>query len=796
MNDKNTLDNILELFYNKSLDNRALAIKKLEKYFQNHIDKSNLNNSLIDLISQIKNQILTGNFIQIIIKGDMTIFFSLFNIIKTYNNVKPEVYFSLIEPILDFLKHNDEKLVISSSDTLIKLLKSKGKIFISYFIILFEHLIILKQKKNQIVRNYGNALDEFLKDLIGNNFQGITKKKSNFDFPIDYLTQKLKEINHPAIKILIISWITFIISIPETNLISNYNKIIPKLFDLLTDQVKDVYQCSEQCLKKIYICIDIHFEEMSILYPKIMNELFEILIEICRSTYDNVKICAFEWLNLFLTKYKEIIHSYIEFNEINNNNKDNLKVNNNNNEKKDNKDSLKVNKDISENKEKNLNEINTKSNKNNNSNSSSFSRMNNNKLNDNYKNSIEYKNRKLLIQIGLMDKNEKIRKITPNELIGLIQFDFFSKILDVLIYNIILNLNIHNKNLVQNCNEIFQSIILIVPFDIFSQNIKKLEQILKSHLLSTQNDSGINLVLNWTLKLFKRFHFSMFNNIEDYLEKLTNIIPENNKEIFNKILNILCEIAKYDESFTFLIISLLIKKLEKSPNLINKYGISMLKILSTAIPITTIYLTITDILLKHNEIKFIIGMVNILDIFLLTEDGSEKVRIKLNKFNTKERKGDDFKFFNQIFNLLSYKPISALMMCIISNYYELSFYLALELVNMDLEIDDYFQLNQMIQLIESSLFHHIRIKLLNPNKNIFLIKTLYAILIILPRGHAFNALNNRLKSLKIISYLNNDQNLISKENAKDNLKLDEDIKNEVNSFIKIFKERQDIKNYK
>ena len=136
------------------------------------------------------------------------------------------------------------------------------------------------------------------------------------------------------------------------------------------------------------------------------------------------------------------------------------------------------------------------------------------------------------------------------------------------------------------------------------------------------------------------------------------------------------------------------------------------------------------------------------------------------------------------------------MMCIISNYYELSFYLALELVNMDLEIDDYFQLNQMIQLIESSLFHHIRIKLLNPNKNIFLIKTLYAILIILPRGHAFNALNNRLKSLKIISYLNNDQNLISKENAKDNLKLDEDIKKEVNSFIKIFKERQDIKNYK
>lgn len=787
MNDKNTLDNILELFYNKSLDNRALAIKKLEKYFQNHIDKSNLNNSLIDLISQIKNQILTGNFTQIIIKGDMTIFFSLFNIIKTYNNVKPEVYFSLIEPILDFLKHNDEKLVISSSDTLIKLLKSKGKIFISYFIILFEHLIILKQKKNQIVRNYGNALDEFLKDLIGNNFQGITKKKSNFDFPIDYLTQKLKEINHPAIKILIISWITFIISIPETNLISNYNKIIPKLFDLLTDQVKDVYQCSEQCLKKIYICIDIHFEEMSILYPKIMNELFEILIEICRSTYDNVKICAFEWLNLFLTKYKEIIHSYIEFNEINNNNKDNLKVNNNNNEKKDNKDSLKVNKDISENKEKNLNEINTKSNKNNNSNSSSFSRMNNNKLNDNYKNSIEYKNRKLLIQIGLMDKNEKIRKITPNELIGLIQFDFFSKILDVLIYNSILNLNIHNKNLVQNCNEIFQSIVLT---NIFNDNIKPLESRLKNFLDPLKSDSVINFVLDLTVKLFNKFHFLMFNNVIDYLKKLTSIIPVKNKEIFNNILNIFCKIAGCDESYTFEIISLLIKEFRHSPNLIIEYGITMLKTLSKAISITTIYKTITDILLKNDDFKFRIRMINILDTFLFIEKEGEEVRKKLCNI-TNVKNDDDFIFFKQIFTLFSIKPISTLMMCVISNYFELSFYLSLQLAKMDLKQDDYLQIFQMIQLFESIIFHPIRIKLINPKKNIFLVKTLNAILFIIPQGEAFKALQKRLIFVPIIFSLDKEKELIEKGNAVDNYDLDEKKMNDVNFFINIFKQAQD-----
>jgi vacuole morphology and inheritance protein 14 len=216
----------------------------------------------------------------------------------------------------------------------------------------------------------------------------------------------------------------------------------------------------------------------------------------------------------------------------------------------------------------------------------------------------------------------------------------------------------------------------------------------------------------------------------------------------------------------------------------------MLKTLSKAIPITTIYKTITDNLLKYNDLKFKIRMINILDTFLFIEKEGEEVRKKLRNI-TNERNEDDFIFFKQIFTLFSIKPISTLMMCIISNYFELSFYLSLELAKMDLKQDDYYQIFQMIQLFESIIFHPIRIKLITPKKNIFLVKTLNALLFILPQGEAFNALKKRLIFVPVIFSLDKEKELIEKGNAVDNYEIDEKKKNDVHLFINIFKEVQD-----
>ena len=107
---------------------------------------------------------------------------------------------------------------------------------------------------------------------------------------------------------------------------------------------------------------------------------------------------------------------------------------------------------------------------------------------------------------------------------------------------------------------------------------------------------------------------------------------------------------------------------------------------------------------------------------------------------------------------------------------------------MKLNQEDYIQLTQMVQLIESSLFNGIRIKLLEPLKNILFVKTLYAILMLLPQGQAFNALANRLKSIEMVLKLDD-----NKEKIKENIEIEKEKKKMVEKYIRIFQERQKIK---
>ena len=86
-------------------------------------------------------------------------------------------------------------------------------------------------------------------------------------------------------------------------------------------------------------------------------------------------------------------------------------------------------------------------------------------------------------------------------------------------------------------------------------------------------------------------------------------------------------------------------------------------------------------------------------------------------------------------------------------------------------------------LLESELYDYIRIRLLEPTNNIYLIRTLYGILMLLPQGQAFNVLSNRMSNV---------QTLFEIENGFDNIKEDSN-KEEIDKFIEIFLNIQKIK---
>jgi vacuole morphology and inheritance protein 14 len=158
--------------------------------------------------------------------------------------------------------------------------------------------------------------------------------------------------------------------------------------------------------------------------------------------------------------------------------------------------------------------------------------------------------------------------------------------------------------------------------------------------------------------------------------------------------------------------------------------------------------------------------------------------------NAENKKGKNL--FEKLFYLWAFNPFMAVLLTMYCNYFELSYYLTLELSKIKLQENDYIELCQVVQIFESSMFNNVRLKLLRPKKNIFLVKTLYALLMILPQCNSFDSLNNRIKSVKFISKFDDgkeDDDIF--EEKKD---IDEEISQEnrimiINKYINILKER-------
>eukprot|EP01004_Peranema_trichophorum_P010272 NODE_9047_length_624_cov_29.235529_g8419_i0.p1 GENE.NODE_9047_length_624_cov_29.235529_g8419_i0~~NODE_9047_length_624_cov_29.235529_g8419_i0.p1 ORF type:complete len:151 (+),score=31.68 NODE_9047_length_624_cov_29.235529_g8419_i0:46-453(+) len=64
------------------------------------------------------------------------------------------------------------------------------------------------------------------------------------------------------------------------------------------------------------------------------------------------------------------------------------------------------------------------------------------------------------------------------------------------------------------------------------------------------------------------------------------------------------------------------------------------------------------------------------------------------------------------------------------------------------------QVDKLVQLLESPIFAHVRLQLLEPSQNPYLVKTLFGILMLLPQSSAYELLKNRLKSVSTLSLTN------------------------------------------
>ena len=339
----------------------------------------------------------------------------------------------------------------------------------------------------------------------------------------------------------------------------------------------------------------------------------------------------------------------------------------------------------------------------------------------------------LIIKMVNMDINEEIiEEIFPFDTINLFIL-------------LILRSKDYNKNIItlnKNLKELIEKIVVFK--NIKTKEFKEtIEEGINNPILEQKENA-----LDWYLFIYEKNNKNIIESKEPY------------KEIINIIINYIDK--NLEDKKSEILFLLMLDKLYKDNILI-------------------LFDLLTDTLKneKHNYL-FDYNISGFLCNFLIVSDRAKQLREELS--TPKKKKNDnniEIELFEKIYKIFSVNPMCLLIFCIYMKEYELGWELILNFKNIKLEDDYYKYLARFSQAIDNKKWNDIRFEILKPNENIYFIKCLYGVLMLLPQGKAFRILSDRLYSIK---------ELLKSKNHIDNNKNEDDInyKKQINKFIELF----------
>jgi hypothetical protein len=631
-------------------------------------------------------------------------------------------------------------------------------------------------------------LDKLLKESLQEYSHDMESYSKYFNF--DSFCKKINEklnLEQYIILDLLVHWIETICQIRKKEVVKFFLDILPSILKMQSSS-----KSADNCLKIINKNIEDNFTRYYKYNKELMEEIITIIIKEASPKGDNINIEAWDLLNLFLRKSEEHLMVYLAKNNKDNDfvstNSKSLKLESPDMDEIKNSITFKGAQANSSQKEKGstlTNDKNSYLNTHNNSeHDKKYSKIN--FIFNNIKNngpSFEFKNfnsrqafQGELINEGLFLKDDDILEYIP--------FKLFSKLLVLITQTY--SFNIERQEVIDRLNDTIKNIVYKAPDNIRDYGFI-VEDITKALLIGLKNPLSKNKerLLEWCQVLYKKFHKEIYSDFNVFIKEYISSVPGDKNIIFLGMIDFLCNI-EMDKDLTIIIIKNLSQKLMKEPELMNNGSIVILIIekMSKHSSIDIVYEAFSDVLENNKNYTFISKMVNYLNQYLINEPNGVNFRKSLINKKDDENGDKNNELFLKMYKIWSFNPISLIVFCVITEHFQLTYNIILNLIKIQLDNEYYLPLGQLIQLLESNLYDYIRIRLLDPIKNIYLIKALYGILMLLPQGQAFNILSNRMCNVEA---------LLEIENGFENINEEEDNNEEINKLIEIFLNNQKIK---
>jgi vacuole morphology and inheritance protein 14 len=307
---------------------------------------------------------------------------------------------------------------------------------------------------------------------------------------------------------------------------------------------------------------------------------------------------------------------------------------------------------------------------------------------------------------------------------------------------------------------------------------------LKSELLNKEDVPTKMAALGWINMLMEKRKTDMNEYIEELLPVLLRTLSDPSDAVVLLNLQVLSRISlaqrnehggaeETEEAQFQLVLNAILSLFAKDRQLLETRGSLIIRKLCVLLNAKSVYIRLANALMQYETVKektadaatleFVSTMVQTLNLILLTASELHDLRTILarslvepegnRRFRPKHKSSvveDGPKVFATLFRCWCHNPVATFSLCLLAQAYDLSFALVKRFSQMeDVTVGFLMQIDKLVHLLESPIFVHLRLKLLDveSKSHASLLKSIYGILLCLPQGDAFRLLNNRLTTV-------------------------------------------------
>jgi|EP00908_Phaeocystis_cordata_P025753 vacuole morphology and inheritance protein 14 len=230
---------------------------------------------------------------------------------------------------------------------------------------------------------------------------------------------------------------------------------------------------------------------------------------------------------------------------------------------------------------------------------------------------------------------------------------------------------------------------------------------------------------------------------------LFKCLSNTSEEVVRLDIEALARMAPTEEHFGPLVEHLL-HLFRRERVLLEKRGALIVRQLCEHLAPRKVFVTLAGGLRSEEDLEFASQMVQQLNLILLTTPEAIELRSRL-KQSTASAEGATL--FQTLYPAWSHNPVALLSMCLLAQLHEHASELVLQFAEIEISVAFLLQIDKLVQLVESPIFTHVRLQLLEPDQHPFLLKALWGILMLLPQSPAFHTLKNRLAAVPEIGLL-------------------------------------------